>query len=149
MRRPCLCWAFVWVTNGADQAKRTLLGGEVGPVEAGYQFGLADIHLTPAGRDDPLFAGLGWSHVQLHHHGEAITTLGEGSGQVRRLLVQAFAKVGLHPECSHDRSWCGEAQFMEQAGVTTDAIERQSQADGGYADYERNSVRLLEGWPCC
>ena len=53
-----------------------------------------------------------------------------------------------HPECSHDRilSWCGsEAQFMERAGVTTDAIERQlQQADGGYADYERNSVRLLE-----
>ena len=34
---------------------------------------------------------------------------------------------------------------MERAGVTTDAIERQlQQADGGYADYERNSVRLLE-----
>ena len=31
------------------------------------------------------------------------------------------------------------------AGVTTEAIERQlQQADGGYADYERNSVRLLE-----
>ena len=53
-------------------------------MEAGYQFGLADIHLTPAGRDDPLFAGLGWSHVQLHHHGEAITTLARRSGQVRR-----------------------------------------------------------------
>ena len=43
-------------------------------------------------------------------------------------------------------SWCtSEAQFMEQAGVTNDDIERQlQQDDGGYADYERNSVRLLE-----
>ena len=133
------------------------LGGEVGPVDAGYQFGLADINLTPAGRDDPLFSGLGWSHVQLHHHGEAITTLPDGAMGLAKsddTPVQAFAKglrtygFQFHPECSHDRilSWCGsEAQFMEQAGVTTDAIERQlQQADGGYADYERNSVRLLE-----
>ena len=138
------------------------LGGEVGPVEAGYQFGLADIHLTPAGRDDPLFAGLGWSHVQLHHHGEAITTLPDGAKGLAKsddTAVQAFAKglrtygFQFHPECSHDRimSWCSsEAQFMEQAGVTIDAIERQlQQADGGYADYERNSVRLPHGWPCC
>ena len=75
MRPPCPCWAFVWELNIVAHA----LGGEVGPVEAGYQFGLADIHLTPAGRDDPLFAGLGWSHVQLHHHGEAITTLPDGA----------------------------------------------------------------------
>ena len=92
------------------------LGGEVGPVDAGYQFGLADIHLTPAGRDDPLFAGLGWSHVQLHHHGEAITTLPDGAMGLAKsddTAVQAFAKglrtygFQFHPECSHDRilSW--------------------------------------------
>ena len=94
------------------------LGGEVGPVDAGYQFGLADIHLTPAGRDDPLFAGLGWSHVQLHHHGEAITTLPDGAKGLAKsddTAVQAFAKglrtygFQFHPECSHDQivSWFG------------------------------------------
>ena len=127
-------------------------------LEAGYQFGLGEIHRTPAGRDDPLFAGLGWSHVQLHHHGEAITTLPDGakSGQVRRHRGSGFAKglrtygFQFHPECSRDRimSWCGsEAQFMDKAGVTADAIERQlQQADGGYADYERNSFGFLNVW---
>ena len=86
------------------------LGGEVGPVEAGYQFGLADIHLTPAGRDDPLFAGLGWSHVQLHHHGEAVTCRMQlhhhGGSHHKGLRTYGFQ---FHPECSHDRilSWCG------------------------------------------
>ena len=88
------------------------LGGEVGPVDAGYQFGLADIDLTPAGRDDPLFAGLGWSHVQLHHHGEAITTLPDGAKGLAKsddTAVQAFAKglrtygFQFHPECSRER----------------------------------------------
>ena len=133
------------------------LGGEVGSVEAGYQFGLADIALTPAGRDDPLFAGLGWTHVQMHHHGEAITTLPDGAKSLAKsgdTAVQAFAKglrtygFQFHPECTRQRltSWCStEASFMDQAGLTLDAFERQlAQANGGFADYERNSSRLLE-----
>ncbi len=54
------------------------LGGKVGPMAA-PEVGLAPIELTPAGRGDPFFAGLGPSVQTLQWHGAEVQRLPEGA----------------------------------------------------------------------
>lgn len=51
------------------------LGGTVAPLEAGAQAGLATINLTPAGRGDALFRGLGWYALWPVWNAEAVSEL--------------------------------------------------------------------------
>ncbi|MFQ5669032.1 MAG: type 1 glutamine amidotransferase [Acidobacteriota bacterium] len=94
------------VCFGAQLAARAL-GGSVERNPRGWEIGTVEVRVNPAGRDDPLFTGLGERiHVQATHE-DHIAALPEGA---RRLAgndmtpVQAFAHgerlhaVQFHPE---------------------------------------------------
>ena len=54
------------------------LGGEVGPM-ARPEVGLAEVSVTPAGREDPLLDGLGPTLEALQWHGAEVKRLPEGA----------------------------------------------------------------------
>ena len=75
------------------------LGGAVGPMAQG-EIGVLDVELTPAGTDDPLFAGLGPTITSLQWHSAEVSALPPGGVALGRspvCPVQAL-RVG-------DRAW--------------------------------------------
>ena len=110
------------------------LGGSVAPMSE-KEIGWFDVTLTPAGCDDPLFAGIGWTTMQAHWHGYEVTELPPDA----RLLAssekcrnQAWA-VGIstygiqyHPEIHARRlgQWADdEPTDLEKIGLTREALD--------------------------
>ena len=93
--------------------------------------------------------------LQLHHHGEAITTLpdgGKGLAKSDDTAVQPLPKACEPRVPIPSRSVPANLELVRfrgpvhgAGGRRHDAIERRNwQADSGYADYEQFRVQLLE-----
>ncbi len=105
------------------------LGGAVGPMTA-PEVGLAPVHITRAGADDPLFAGIPSPVCGLQWHGSEVTRLPEDAVTLaanESCAVQAF-RVG-------ERAWglqfhveVGRDTVAEWASVPT---YREALADAG------------------
>lgn len=131
------------------------LGGAVGPLEgAGIELGVHPVTLSPAGREDPLFTGIGWEHPQFHWHSEQVTTLPPGSrllASSRMCKVQAWGLglrtfgIQFHPEVYADtiRAWAKESpDELKQAGLAPADLDKMITEH--YATIERLSLRLFE-----
>lgn len=132
------------------------LGGTVGAMEAGPEWGMLDVMQHPVANTDTILAGVAWKGPQLHCHGQEIKTLpaGVGGGATalqfsKKCKVQSF-RAGLrtygfqyHFECDMAmiRSWlsAGDPQ-MSAAGL--DAKEGIAQAQSAYQEYARASERI-------
>ncbi len=137
------------------------LGGEVGALDPGENGGGPEIgwdlvRLTPAGREDPLFTGIGWTAPQFHWHGEQVTKLPPGARALAssaRTKVQAFG-VGLrsyglqyHPEVDErgiQRLLVDGAREMQQHKISADSILTQTRTH--LATFERSAQRLFASW---
>lgn len=132
------------------------LGGEVGALDGGPEIGWGPVRLTPPGREDPLFTGIGWTTPQFHWHGEQVTKLPLGARALAsspRTKVQAFA-VGLrsyglqfHPELDEraiQRLLVDGARELQQHKITADSILTQSRTH--LAEFQRTAQRLFASW---
>lgn len=135
------------------------LGGEIAKLDGGLEFGWHEVMLTPAGREDPLFAGIPWTSMQLHHHRYHIATLPPGArvlAKSEKTPVQAWSMglrtyaVQYHPEAYADtlRTWMDdEPEVFDESGQTRDEVERG--IDAHDADHERLAQRLFERIALC
>lgn len=129
------------------------LGGEVS-LCAEQEIGWFDITLTPAGRENVLFAGQPWTGSQFHWHQWQVSTLPENATILAtsdRCNVQAWTRgintyaVQFHPECDRETiaSWIADdAQMLEKAGIAGSAIE--SETDARFEEYERLTDRFFD-----
>lgn len=129
------------------------LGGEVSTMDRA-EIGWHDIRLSPAGREDPLFAGIGWTHRQFHWHHDEVTKLPPGA---RPLASSAHCKVqawgaGLrtyafqfHPEIDLGsiEQWMRQSPD-ELATAGMDAATLRAQSEEAYPAFERVTRRLFE-----
>ncbi|MCH2136185.1 MAG: type 1 glutamine amidotransferase [Phycisphaerales bacterium] len=129
------------------------LGGTLGPLEGGVRVGMHDITLTPAGRDDPLLAGLPWTMSCLHWNRDVATSLppdavllasGPASDvQAWRLGTRTYA-VQFHPEMHPgviDAIISEDRPDLDEAG--TDGPTVRAQVAQAWPTYERLSERLM------
>lgn len=128
------------------------LGGEVGAMEKGPEWGMGKIKQHVPGNTDIILAGVPWTTWQFHAHGQEVKTLPPGATSLQfsdKCKVQSF-RAGLrtyafqyHPECDmpmlEGLLTCGCAQ-MSEAGL--DAAAGMAQAREHYEEYARVSDRL-------
>jgi GMP synthase (glutamine-hydrolysing) len=130
------------------------LGGEVDRMGEGPEFGWHEIALTPAGREDPMHAGLPWKSIMAHFHHDAVTELPPGA----RLLASSTAcrvqswTAGLrtygfqyHPEITAnvlEDILADESTGYSAAGLSREALNQQTQQHFGA--FERLTNRLFE-----
>ena len=138
------------------------LGGEVGPLGGGesdessstIELGWHEVRLTPASREDPIYAGIAWQSQQLHWHRYQLTELPPGArllASSKLCRVQAWA-LGLrtygfqyHPEVYPEtiESWTDDGpQDLAEAGITRDELKRQTEKQ--YPGFARLADRLFE-----
>lgn len=112
------------------------LGGTVERLpDPGVELGWIDVELTPAGRDDPIFAGAPWSATQLLHHHWHVSQAPEGAEVLARseqCPIQVW-RSGLrtygfqyHGESHADRmgQWCDDAPSdVSAAGLTREQVD--------------------------
>jgi GMP synthase-like glutamine amidotransferase len=114
------------------------LGGEVGP-SATPEFGFARVSTGPAGQTDTMLAGVPWSTMPFHAHGQEVKKLPEGAIALQSSAackVQAF-KLGLrtygfqyHFETTSAdvelfiRDAWGQS-VMNQLGLTPETVRKQ------------------------
>ena len=135
------------------------LGGETSPLAGGEEFGWHTVSLTPAGRDDPVYAGMAWDSIQLHAHSLHVTTPPDGArvlARSDRTPVQAWA-VGqrtyafqYHPEANADRAaqWAArDPKSLAASGQSLTAFESQTQKH--WPEMARLSDRLFERLALC
>jgi GMP synthase (glutamine-hydrolysing) len=116
------------------------LGGTVARLEDGIELGWHSVRLTPGGREDPVYAGVAWDSMQLHHHRWHVTAPPEGARVLagsERTPVQAWG-LGLrtyafqyHLEAHRDRlaEWCeAEPQAITEAGTDRAALDAGTEA---------------------
>ncbi len=133
------------------------LGGEVGPLPDGrLEIGWHPVRLTPIGREDPLFAGIGWTTEQLHWHGEMVTKV-PTTGRVHALsdacAIQAWS-VGLrtygiqyHPEWTEAelrRTIDASGDELSRAGINAPDLLARSASH--WDEMARLAERLFESW---
>jgi len=91
------------------QVLGAVLGARVARSPNGWELGLAEVQLTGAGRNDPLFRNLPDPLSVLQSHGDAVMELPAGATLLARNAhtgVQAFAfgdhvrSIQFHPECT-------------------------------------------------
>lgn len=129
------------------------LGGEVARLDQ-PEIGWHDVTLTPAGRDEVLFAGQPWCGPQLHWHQWYVSTLPENAivlatsekcnVQAWRLGVFTYA-IQFHPECSRETitNWIADdAERLKEIGVTSASLESETNIQ--FEDYERLSDRFFD-----
>jgi len=133
------------------------LGGEVGALPGNaLEIGWHPVKLTAIGREDPLFAGIGWTTEQLHWHGEAVTKLPPGA----RLFalsdacpIQAWGAglrtyaIQYHPEWTDvelRNTIETSSQELVKAGVNRDTLLRESETR--WPEATRLAERLFESW---
>ncbi len=137
-----------------SQVLARALGGEVGPMEGGIELGWHEVALTPAGAEDPLYAGIAWTSMQFHWHQDQVTKMPDGARVLatsQRCRTQAWA-CGLrtygfqyHPEVYADTPAAWAARHPDdllKAGITLDQLK--SWTAESYPTFERLSCRLFE-----
>ncbi len=137
-----------------SQVLARALGGEVGPMEGGIELGWHEVALTPAGAEDPLYAGIAWTSTQFHWHKDQVTTMPDGARVLatsQRCRTQAWA-CGLrtygfqyHPEVYADTAAAWAAQHPDdlvKAGITLEELKTRTAEH--YPSFERLSCRLFE-----
>ena len=130
------------------------LGGKVAPMDGGMELGWHEVALTPTGAEDPLHAGIAWTSMQFHWHGEHVTVPPDGArvlAKSARCPIQTWAR-GLrtygfqyHPEVYADtvETWAAEhPEDLEQAGVTLEDLRAKTTTH--FDAFERLSRRLFE-----
>jgi len=137
-----------------SQVLARALGGEVGPMEGGIELGWHEVALTPAGAEDPLYAGIAWTSMQFHWHQDQVTKVPDGARVLatsQRCQTQAWA-CGLrtygfqyHPEVYAETPEAWAARHPDdllKAGITLDALKTGTAEH--YRAFERLSCRLFE-----
>lgn len=131
------------------------LGGEVARMPA-PEIGWHGVALSPVGREDPLFFGIGWTSAQFHWHADHVAKLPAGARTLassKACPVQAWGAglrtYGLqyHPEVDEAtiRRWLREdANQLAPAGTTSDAVLSATVAN--LADMQRLTERLVGNW---
>ena len=130
------------------------LGGTVEPLSGHRQCGWSEIILTPAGREDPIFAGQKWRSRQVTWHQDHVTEVPTGARVLalsKAAPVQAWA-VGLrtyafqyHPEVSPATiaGWADqEPHALDEAGVTREHLDEETVRE--YPSFARLGDRLFE-----
>lgn len=129
------------------------LGGTVEKNPAGIELGWHEVKLTPVGREDPLYAGIGWTTMQMHYHSDHVSALPPGArllASSQKTKTQSWA-LGLrtygfqfHPEASLQtiEGWTNDTDALRQAGLTSETL--RSQTKQNYAAFERVTNRLFE-----
>ena len=130
------------------------LGGQVEPLESGFELGWHEVDLTDTGREDSLHAGLPWRSWQLHWHREGVTKPPPGArvlASSSRTPVQAWA-VGLrsygfqyHPEITPETvtRWAQESpDAVQGAGTSPEQLREETLAH--WPAFHRVSERLFE-----
>lgn len=130
------------------------LGGTVERNPAGIELGWHEVNLNPAGREDPLHAGLAWDMMMFQHHRDHVSQLPLGA---KLLASSGCCKVqswmtGLrtygfqyHPEVTVEtiERWIREEpEALTEAKLTVDQIRRETQKQ--YPTFERLSQRLFD-----
>ncbi len=137
-----------------SQVLARALGGEVGPMEGGIELGWHEVALTPAGAEDPLYAGIAWTSMQFHWHQDQVTKVPDGARVLatsQRCQTQAWA-CGLrtygfqyHPEVYADTVVAWAAQHPDdllKARITLEELTTRTAEH--YPTFERLSRRLFE-----
>ena len=137
-----------------SQVLARALGGEVAPMEGGIELGWHEVALTPAGAEDPLYAGIAWTSMQFHWHQDQVTKMPEGARVLatsERCQTQAWA-CGLrtygfqyHPEVYADTAAAWAARHPDallEAGITLDELKTRTVEH--YPSFERLSRRLFD-----
>jgi len=126
------------------------LGGKVGRMEGGIECGWNEIALTPAGREDPLFAGQPWRFRQPTWHRFHVEEVPPGARILAandRSPVQAWGlglrtyAVQYHPEAYVEtvESWADdEPDALAEAGITRETLRRQ------HAEHAETAARLAQ-----
>jgi GMP synthase-like glutamine amidotransferase len=134
------------------------LGGEVTALDGPMELGWHPVDLTPAGREDPLYAGQPWTSMQIQWHGDHVSRAPDGARVLAMSSrgVQSWA-LGLrtygiqyHPETVPDTlmAWAAdEPDEVDKAGLTMDDLRAGSEAN--YAAYERLSRRFFQAIAQC
>ena len=130
------------------------LGGEVSTLGDGPEVGWHEVKLTPAGREDPLHAGIAWTSMQAHYHHDGVSELPPGArllASSQRCKVQTWA-LGLrtygfqyHPEIeleTMDLFAQEDPEALAAAGLTRD--ELRSQTETHFPACARLTDRLFE-----
>lgn len=125
--------AVVGICLGSQLVARAL-GGTVGKLEGGAEFGWGEVELTPDGRDDAVYAGAPWTGVQLHAHRWHVTEAPPETtvlAKTDRTPMQAW-RVGMrtygfqyHPEAHEGRvgQWADhDPGLLSEAGITREAL---------------------------
>lgn len=152
-RADALQLPVVGICLGSQLLARAL-GGAVAKMPGGIEFGWHRVALNPIGREDPVFAGIGWETMQFEHHSCEVTELPPDA----RLLassetckVQVWARglrtygIQYHPEIHRERIdvWVDdEPEVLEQAGITREELARQT--DEQWDTFARLGERLFE-----
>ncbi|MHC5005346.1 MAG: type 1 glutamine amidotransferase [Planctomycetota bacterium] len=130
------------------------LGGTVEPMSGGIEAGWHAVSLTPAGREDPLHAGIAWTSIQPHWHREEVSALPDGARVIassERCTNQVWA-IGLrtygfqyHPEIDEHalERWAGEdPDGLRESGLTVEQLRQQTAEH--YPACARLTQRLFE-----
>lgn len=142
---------LVGICLGAQLIAKAL-GGEVGTMEGGPEWGLLDVKQHPTANTETIMAGVPWTHRQFHAHGQEVKTLPPGAAVLQysaRCKVQSY-RVGMrtfgfqyHPEVE----WGMMDEFVrcEQCARSWGApAEVMKEAQQHFATYDRVSERLCE-----
>lgn len=142
----------VGICLGCQMLARAL-GGEVRTMDR-PEIGWHEVHLTPTGREDPLYAGIAWTSVQAHWHGDEVSTLPQGArllASSNHCKVQSWA-IGLrtygfqyHPEIDQhgmDAFTSDNPDGLVRAGITPEELRKQTQKH--YPAFARLSDRLFD-----
>jgi GMP synthase (glutamine-hydrolysing) len=130
------------------------MGGEVARLDGGIMLGWPEVRLTPAGREDPIFAGLPWRMRQLHWNSFHVKKAPPGArvlASVDRMPVAAWAlglrtyAIQFHPETTAEtlEKWIeDEPSALVEAKLARDALAAQTRANDAVA--ARLAQRLFE-----
>ncbi len=130
------------------------LGGEVRKLDGPIDLGFVPVSLSPAGREDPIFAGVAWESRQLAWHREEVAALPPGArilASSPRCRVEAWS-IGLrtygiqyHPETYFEtlRQWIKESpEDLQEAKVGAADLHQQYKQFG--PEFERLAERIFE-----
>ncbi|MHC5022483.1 MAG: type 1 glutamine amidotransferase [Planctomycetota bacterium] len=144
---------IVGICAGCQLLARAL-GGTVTRMVNDIEFGWHEVELNHVGREDPVYAGIGWKTMQFHAHRLEVSKLPEGArllASSSRCNVQAWAKglrtygIQYHPEIFPERidDWIDDdPALLTESGLSRDDVRRQTEQH--YPALERLSRRLFE-----
>jgi len=126
------------------------LGGTVERLEGGIELGWHSVRLTPAGRDEAIFAGIPWDSPQLHHHRWQVaspppeaTVLAASDATPVQAWRCGMRTYGFQYHLEADRNrldqWCeADPSIVSDAGTSREALEE------GTAAHWESAARLAD-----